>query len=166
MSTWDAFVRAEQNWRKLRDSKPFKYDLNSDKEVQLGVPPPFPFVTTDGAKGNTEAWKKLLDQQTNASVIQKQCFTSLDYDVVVCGGTLGIFVGLALQLKGHRVCVVEGGKLQGREQEWNISMDELMELVELGVLTEGDLNEAIKTEFPVCRSGFKNQEGEWIGRVL
>ncbi len=83
--------------------------------------------------------------------------------MVVCGGTLGIFAALALQLKGRNVCVVEGGKLVGREQEWNISMDELMELVELGVLTTEDLDEAIKTEFPVCRSGFKNKEGECEG---
>ena len=39
-------------------------------------------------------------------------------------------------------------------------MDEMLELVELGVLTTEDLDEAIKTEFPSCRSGFKNKEGE------
>jgi len=82
--------------------------------------------------------------------------------VIVCGGTLGIFIAYSLQLKGLGVCVVEGGKLQGREQEWNISMDEMLELVELGVLTQSDLDEAIKTEFPVCRSGFKNEEGKLI----
>jgi hypothetical protein len=80
--------------------------------------------------------------------------------VIVCGGTLGIFIAYALQLKGLNVCVVEGGKLQGREQEWNISMDEMMELVELNVLTRNDLDEAIQTEFPVCRSGFKNREAD------
>ena len=83
----------------------------------------------------------------------------LDFEVVVCGGTLGIFIATALQLKGHKVCVIEGGKLRGREQEWNISMNEMLELVELGVLTMEDLDQAIKTEFPACRSGFKNKEG-------
>ncbi len=36
-------------------------------------------------------------------------------------GTLGIFHGAALALRGRRVAVVERGRLQGREQEWNIS---------------------------------------------
>jgi len=102
---------------------------------------------------------QLRQQHATATLIEKQCNTVLDYDVVVCGGTLGIFIAHSLQLKGYKVCVVEGGKLQGREQEWNISMDEMMELVELGVLTKADLDEAITTEFPVCRSGFKNKEG-------
>ena len=86
--------------------------------------------------------------------------------MTVCGGTLGIFIAYSLQLKGLSVCVVEGGKLQGREQEWNISMDEMLELVELGVLNQSDLDEAIKTEFPVCRAGFKNEEGKVIGRCI
>jgi len=65
---------------------------------------------------------------------------------------------MALQLKGHNVVVLEAGKLKGREQEWNISMKELLELVELGVLTMEDIDMAVKTEFPGCRAGFKNKE--------
>jgi len=37
-------------------------------------------------------------------------------------------------------------------------MDELLELKELGVLTEADIEAIIQTEFPGCRSGFKNKE--------
>merc|ERR1712238_646501 len=44
------------------------------------------------------------------------------------------------------------------EQEWNISMKELDELVEMGVLTREDVEEAVTTEFPGCRAGFKNSE--------
>ncbi len=41
---------------------------------------------------------------------------------VVLGGTLGIFLATALQLRGKRVAVVEQtAALVGREQEWNIS---------------------------------------------
>jgi len=116
---------------------------------QQGKGPSSQFVSTDGAFGNPACWKTLRN-----SIGQ----TQLDYDVVVCGGTLGIFYGMYLQLQGHRVCVVEGGKLRGREQEWNISMDELDELVDLGVLTPEDAEAVITTEFPACGSGFKNQE--------
>jgi flavin-dependent dehydrogenase len=168
VSTWDAFVRSEQNWRRLRDAVAF-----DPKNPPVGTPPFKPFVTTakdheDYTKINgiqdSKPLQTLKDRYGASSTIQRQCFSYLDYDVVICGGTLGIFAALALQLKGRNVCVIEGGKLQGREQEWNISLDEMMELVELGVLTMDDLDESIKTEFPLCRSGFKNKEAETIGK--
>lgn len=152
MSSWSAFVRAEQNWKRLRDSESFDYDMKSMCLTQDGKPPPFQFVTSDGALGNPNSWKKLRLQSGN-----------VDHDVIVCGGTLGIFIARALQLKGHDVCVIERGQLRGREQEWNISMNELLELVDLGVLTTNDIDEAVTTEFPVCRSGFKNREADTTG---
>lgn len=109
-------------------------------------------MTEDGASGNPKCWSKLRSQSESS--------TPLDYDVTLCGGTLGIFIAMALQLQGHRVAVVEAGKLMGREQEWNISWKELDELVEMGVLTREDVEEAVTTEFPGCRAGFKNSEGE------
>lgn len=151
VSTWDAFQRAETNWSRLKSSTPFDYDitnLNSLKENAEGIPPCPQFVTEDGAAGNPKCWAKLRDQAS----------AELDYDVTLCGGTLGIFIAMALQLEGHRVAVVEAGKLMGREQEWNISMKELDELVEMGVLTREDVEEAVTTEFPGCRAGFKNSE--------
>ncbi len=143
VSTYDALIRADENWSRLKKSKSFKYDFTNLKRVQNGVPPPPQFVTEDGGAGNPKCWEKLRNQAESS--------TPLDYDVVLCGGTLGIFIATALQLKGHNVCVVEAGKLLGREQEWNISMKELLELVELGVLTTADIDEAVKTEFPGCR---------------
>ncbi len=53
------------------------------------------------------------------------------YDVVVCGGTLGVFIAAALAQRNLRVAVVERGPLQGRAQEWNISRKELGELVQV-----------------------------------
>ena len=98
--------------------------------------------------GSPQCWAKLRAQRLAA----------VDYDVVVCGGTLGIFFATALALKGTSVCVLEAARLQGREQEWNISLKELAELVELGVLSQEDVDAAITTEFPACRAGFKNME--------
>jgi lycopene cyclase CruP len=48
-----------------------------------------------------------------------------EFDVVVCGGTLGICVALALQQKGFRVAVVEKRRVEGRLQEWNSSRHEI-----------------------------------------
>jgi len=148
-STYNAFLRADENWSRLKEFQGFEYDTKLLQFDQRGMGPSSQFVSTDGAFGNPACWTML-----RKSIGQ----TQLDYDVVVCGGTLGIFYGMYLQLQGHRVCVVEGGKLRGREQEWNISMDELDELVDLGVLTPEDVEAVITTEFPACRSGFKNQE--------
>lgn len=44
-----------------------------------------------------------------------------NFDIIVLGGTLGIFLATALQLNGIKVAVVERNRLMGREQEWNIS---------------------------------------------
>ncbi|MGK3737373.1 MAG: hypothetical protein ACI8RD_001904 [Bacillariaceae sp.] len=147
-STLNAFKRAEENWERLKAFKPFHYDKDILQWTQDGHGPPPQFVSTDGAFGNPMCWEKLRNSAGK----------QLDYDVVVCGGTLGIFFGLYLQLQGHSVCVVEAGKLRGREQEWNISMDELTELLELGIITQEDIDAVITTEFPACRSGFKNKE--------
>jgi hypothetical protein len=53
------------------------------------------------------------------------------YDVVVAGGTLGVFVAVALAQRGLSVAVVERGRLAGRTQEWNISRKEVQELVQV-----------------------------------
>ena len=48
VSTWDAFLRAEENWSRLKASKAFEYDKTVLSAVQNGVPPPPQFVTDDG----------------------------------------------------------------------------------------------------------------------
>lgn len=74
-----------------------------------------------------------------------------DYDVTVCGGTLGIFVALALQQRGHRVAVIERRRVEGRTQEWNISRHELYSLVEVGLLTKEEADSCITSEFNPIR---------------
>ena len=75
-------------------------------------------------------------------------------DVVVAGGTLGIFAAAALAVKGIKVAVLEQGKLVGRTQEWNISRKELLALVELGILTQEQMDKAIVTDYSPQRVGF------------
>jgi hypothetical protein len=139
MSSWEAFQRAETNWRKLRQFKPIDQKSTGKRKID----PPLQFVSQDVGIGNPACWEKLRTGK------------KIDFDVVVCGGTLGIFYAMALQLKGLKVLVVEAGPLRGREQEWNISLDELLELVKIGVLTPDDIDAAVRTEFAGCRSGFK-----------
>ena len=49
---------------------------------------------------------------TDSSATIGEC----DLDVIICGGTLGILLGAALQQLGWRVGLIERGILKGRDQ--------------------------------------------------
>ena len=88
------------------------------------------------------------------------------WDVVICGGTLGIMVAAALAERGWRVALLERGHLQGRQQEWNISRSELQVLVELELLTETELGQAIVTAYNPARISFLGGSDIWVKDVL
>ncbi|BAZ43157.1 hypothetical protein NIES4102_01530 [Chondrocystis sp. NIES-4102] len=88
-----------------------------------------------------------------------------DSDVVICGGTLGILLGAALQQRGFKVTVIERGVLKGRDQEWNISRKELETFIELELLTPAELEKAIATEYNPARVGFPSSE-IWVENIL
>ena len=89
-----------------------------------------------------------------------------DFDVIICGGTLGILIGCALAVKGLRVALMERGILRGREQEWNISRKELDVFVELNLLTEEELASAIATQYNPARVSFDGGTEVWVEDVL
>ncbi|MBD2176226.1 FAD-binding oxidoreductase [Pseudanabaena sp. FACHB-1998] len=89
-----------------------------------------------------------------------------DFDVIVCGGTLGIFIACALQIKGWQVAVIEQGLLRGRTQEWNISRKELNTFLELNLLTEIELEAAIATVYNPARVGFQGGKDLWVRDIL
>lgn len=89
-----------------------------------------------------------------------------DYDAIVCGGTLGIFIACALQRRGWRVAIIEQGILQGRAQEWNISRKELNAFLELDLLTEAELETAIATIYNPARVGFQGGKDLWVRDIL
>ncbi|GAB1541659.1 lycopene cyclase family protein [Scytonema sp. NUACC21] len=91
---------------------------------------------------------------------------TVEWDVVICGGTLGILVGCALVLKGVRVALIERRFLRGREQEWNISRKELQVFLELNLLTQEELEKAIATEYNPARVSFHNGTEIWVRDVL
>ncbi|KAJ6674659.1 LYCOPENE BETA/EPSILON CYCLASE PROTEIN [Salix viminalis] len=88
------------------------------------------------------------------------------FDVVVCGGTLGIFIATALSAKGLQVGIVERNVLKGREQEWNISRKELLELVDVGILEENDIEQTIAMNFNPNRCGFEDKGEIWVKDIL
>ncbi|MEC4818645.1 MAG: FAD-binding oxidoreductase [Scytonema sp. PMC 1069.18] len=96
----------------------------------------------------------------------QQPLGDLDWDVIICGGTLGILIGCALALKGVKVALLERGILRGREQEWNISRKELQVFLELDLLTPEELEQAIATEYNPARVSFHDGMEVWVKDVL
>jgi lycopene cyclase CruP len=96
----------------------------------------------------------------------QQTLDAVDWDVIVCGGTLGILIGCALAVKGLRVALMERGILRGREQEWNISRPELEVFVELNLLSLEELGQAIATKYNPARVSFAGGAEIWVEDVL
>ncbi len=114
-------------------------------------------------------WSALKEGKIDAPQVideSSENIGQLDTDVVICGGTLGILLGAALQQLGWQVSLMERGVLKGREQEWNISRDELAAFVELNLLTPEELEQAIATEYNPARVGFGEDKDIWVTDVL
>ena len=86
-----------------------------------------------GLRQADRLWQSLRENTAPTPLVIETTGESLgnaDWDVVVAGGTLGIFIGAALVQQGWRVAVIERLMLRGRDQEWNISRPELNVLAE------------------------------------
>lgn len=95
-----------------------------------------------------------------------QPLNSVEWDVIISGGTLGILIGCALAVRGVRVALLERGILQGREQEWNISRKELEVFRELDLLTAAELEKTIVTKYNPARVSFQGGTEVWVEDVL
>lgn len=123
----------------------------------------------EGLRRVDALWRALREDTLpvpNKVEISDRSLTSVDWDVVICGGTLGILIGAALVKKGWRVTLIERGILRGREQEWNISRQELNTFVELGLLSESELESAIATQFNPVRVSFSEDANIFVRDVL
>eukprot|EP00596_Hydrurales_sp_CCMP1899_P000466 CAMPEP_0119049718 /NCGR_PEP_ID=MMETSP1177-20130426/66016_1 /TAXON_ID=2985 /ORGANISM="Ochromonas sp, Strain CCMP1899" /LENGTH=553 /DNA_ID=CAMNT_0007027271 /DNA_START=134 /DNA_END=1795 /DNA_ORIENTATION=+ len=118
----------------------------------------------EGLRNLDKAWMKLKDGGWKEKpfevvfdhgIIMSPALEGDEYDVVVSGGTLGVFYAAALQKIGYKTAVIERGKIAGRSQEWNISRKELQALVRLEILTNEDIEYIISIEFNPVRVGFK-----------
>ena len=120
-------------------------------------------------RGADKFWDALRhDKIPVAEVVteSKEYLQELEFDIIICGGTLGILLGAALQKSGWRVGLIEKGILKGREQEWNISRQELLVLIELELLTETELEKAIATKYNPARVSFLAGKEVWVEDVL
>jgi lycopene cyclase CruP len=114
-------------------------------------------------------WQALREDTAPIPLVIKEStdlLGTVDWDVVICGGTLGILMGCALQKRGWRVALIERGILRGRDQEWNISRKELEVFLELDLLSQTELEQAIATEYNRARISFFEGPDFWIQDVL
>ncbi len=102
------------------------------------------------------------------SVVSEQSdeLPQVDYDVAICGGTLGILLGATLAQRGWKVALLERGTLKGRDQEWNISRRELETFVRMGLLSEVELESAIASQYNPARIAFNGGKDLWVKDVL
>ena len=114
-------------------------------------------------------WQALREDTAPVPLVIKESnepLGTIDWDVVICGGTLGILIGSALVQRGWRVALIERGILRGREQEWNISRKELEVFLELELLSETELKQAIATHYNPARISFFQGRDFWVRDVL
>jgi lycopene cyclase CruP len=124
------------------------------------------FVNLDRAD---RLWHNLRHGQIDRRemvVSSDEYLKTIDVDIAISGGTLGIILAAALQHRGLKVAVIERGELKGRAQEWNISRAELAVLVEMELLSEVELTTAIASEYNPARIAFPNMPDIWVRDVL
>lgn len=116
-----------------------------------------------------QLWQDFKNDSIATSAVIQQCndpIGNVDWDVVVCGGTLGIFIGASLVKRGWRVALLERGILRGRKQEWNISRKELEVFLELDLLTPEELEQAMVTRYNPARVSFLEGPEIWVRDIL
>ncbi|HIK32348.1 MAG TPA: FAD-binding oxidoreductase [Oscillatoriales cyanobacterium M59_W2019_021] len=123
----------------------------------------------EGLRRADRLWESVKQRSLSVPQVVDTSDTRLgetEWDAIVCGGTLGILIGLALVRQGWRVLLVERGVLRGRDQEWNISRKELEVFLELELLTEGELERAIATTYNPARVSFLEGPEIWVRDIL
>ncbi len=116
-----------------------------------------------------QLWYGLRNQPVTPPLViynSSQELPEVTYDVAISGGTLGILMATALQKQGWRVVLIEQGVLRGRVQEWNISRQELQVFLDLDLLSEAELQQAIATLYNPARVGFFQGYELWVKDVL
>jgi len=95
-----------------------------------------------------------------------------DYDLVYCGGVLGLFSAAVMARKGYKVLVFDQRRVGTSHREWNISDEELEKFVEAGLFTPSEIEQAVAGRYSrgVVRFHSQNipeQPAElWLDRVL
>ncbi len=72
---------------------------------------------------------------------------SPQFDLIYIGGALGIIHATVMAFLGYKVLLVERLPFGRMNREWNISRDEIQCLINLGLLTSGEIESVIAREY-------------------
>jgi lycopene cyclase CruA len=97
-----------------------------------------------------ERWKKIAKGQlpTEHEVLRYVPQSALstpdaEYDLVYCGGVLGLFSAAVMAQKGYKVAVLDQRRVGTSHREWNISDDELQNFTRAGLFSRAEYESAI-----------------------
>lgn len=98
-----------------------------------------------------ERWQKVARGQlpvegealVNVPTVADLPQTRQDFDLIYCGGVLGLFSAAVMAQKGWRVLVFDQRRVGTSHREWNISDEELSRFVEVGLFTREELETAV-----------------------
>lgn len=121
-----------------------------------------PTIGRDGARKSS---KDIVQVHPSSSEPQA-LHAGHEFDVIIAGGTLGVFIALALQMKHWRCAIIEQGAIMGREQEWNISRSELATLLEMRLLTQDELESVIVSEWNPSRIAFATTKDADLSEIF
>lgn len=65
------------------------------------------------------------------------------FDIVYCGGVLGLFSAAVMARKGYKVAVLDQRRVGTSHREWNISDEELGKFVEAGLFSRSEIEQAV-----------------------
>jgi lycopene cyclase CruA len=97
----------------------------------------------EGVK-NPQKPRQVVFYQGNS---QKKEKTSPEYDIIYIGGALGSIHAAVMAKLGYKVLLVERLPFGRMNREWNISRDEIQSLINLGLLTNAELETIISREY-------------------
>lgn len=83
------------------------------------------------------------DRPRDRALVAPDADAIMDADVVFAGGGLSLLVAAELARLGKRVIVIERARAGAAHREWNASDEELLPLVESGIVTAAELEQLV-----------------------
>lgn len=121
------------------------------------------------AKGQLPIEGEVLVSVPNTAALPK---TDRDFDIIYCGGVLGLFSAAVLARMGWKVMVFDQRRVGTSHREWNISDEELARFVEVGLFSRAELEQAVSSRYQrglvkFYGEGIPEPEAElWLENVL
>jgi hypothetical protein len=146
-ATYSALKKLEDDWTRVKQNS-LSLSSKSIPKSLLSALPSKPFVTSDAVLGNEKCWAKLRKQAGEES---------LDYDIIICGGSLAIFLALSLLIRdpSYRISVINSVSMTSfLDNEWHASHSEIKELTQIGIIGEDEVNDIVTNEIPTGRFGY------------